>query len=94
MGEHSVEGEEGLFLGFGVDGDDVVFDGLVVFGGLAVGGQGAEAVEDPEDVGLVDSVHCCAEALAVGEHVDFDASVAVCVCQAVDEMDLGADGPP
>ena len=93
MGEHSVEGVEGLFFCFGVDGDDVVFDGLVVFCGLAVGGEGAEAVEDPEDVGLVDAVHGCAEALAVGEHFDFYASVFVEVCQSVDEVDLCADGP-
>ena len=37
VGEHSVEGEDGSFLGFGVDGDDIA-DGLFVVGGwLSVG---------------------------------------------------------
>ena len=87
MGEHSVEGEDGEALGFGVDGDDVAFDGLVI---LCV--DPAESIQDPEHVGLVDAVHGGAEALAVREHGDLDASVFVLVCQSVDEVNFGADG--
>ncbi|CAE7760141.1 unnamed protein product [Symbiodinium sp. CCMP2592] len=93
VGEHSVEGEDGEALGFGVDAHDVSGDGFVVFGGLSVGVEGAEAVEDPEEVGLVDAVHGGAEALAVGEHGDFDAALAVLVGESVDEVDFCADGP-
>lgn len=88
VGEHSVEGEDGSCLGFWVDGDDVVLYGLIIFSI-----NSTQAIEDPEDVGLVDAVHGGAEALAVGEHFDFYASVFVLVGKAVDEVDFCADGP-
>lgn len=93
MSEHAVEGEDGEFLSFGMHGDDIVDDWLVVFGGLSVGSEGAKAVKDPEHVGLVDAVHGGAEALAVGEHGDFYAAILVKIRQSVDEVDFGADGP-
>lgn len=93
MSEHAVEGEDGEFLSFGMHGDDIVDDLLVVFVGCAFWGEGAEAVEDPEHVGLVDAVHGGAEALAVGEHGDFYAALAVLVGESVDEVDFGTDGP-
>ena len=96
MFEHAVEREQGEFGGFGVYADDIanfhrapgLIDGRVIGGADA-----AEPVEDPQQVRLIDSVHGCAQTLAVAEHTDMHALGLQLVGHAVDEMDLGADGP-
>lgn len=52
-----------------------------------------ELVEDVEEVGRVDAVHGGAEALAFGEHGDFDIALGGFVGEAVDHVDFGTDGP-
>lgn len=92
--EHAVKGEEGVFADFGMDADDVDGFGRFAcrFAGTRV--ERAEVIECPEEVGFVDAVHGCAEALAIAEDADVDVAIGTFAGDAVDEVNLGSDGPP